>query len=392
MKLLIVSPAFAPFSGVGAVRMTSLTKYLVEQGHDITVIRNDPVSWGKDSLKSSVPSGIELINVYPCEDDKLMVAKYKKVLDEQITIKNNKFDFAIFSCGPFYGIWLGPYIKKKYDLHYIIEQRDLWLFHYSKNMAKITSIKHTIFSIRYYIYESQSIRYSDACLTVSPRNHRTLMSRHPLYKKKIGCIFNGYENITISKKKDWIEYDYPYIAHFGKLAYYNRNDALMILSTVKQLITQGYYIKLVHIGGIEKEVNIIADEIGLSQNALVQTDYVSYEQGMYLVMNATICSIANMDVKTGFGTKIFDYIGVNKPIVAYVSPNSEMGEVLSVFENAFVCQNDREMVNAIKYIMENKITKLGQGNRTQYARCLQNQKYEELMKKCIKKDMHGQKF
>ena len=38
MRLLIVSPYFAPSSLVGAQRMTSLAKYLHDLGHEIHVI------------------------------------------------------------------------------------------------------------------------------------------------------------------------------------------------------------------------------------------------------------------------------------------------------------------------------------------------------------------
>lgn len=37
MKILIVSPAFAPLSTVGAARMTSLAKYLREK-HEVSVL------------------------------------------------------------------------------------------------------------------------------------------------------------------------------------------------------------------------------------------------------------------------------------------------------------------------------------------------------------------
>jgi hypothetical protein len=65
LKVLIISPAFAPFSGVGAVRMTSLAKYLVACGDSVTVMRYTPSIWGRDTLKTSQPEGIEYIDVAP---------------------------------------------------------------------------------------------------------------------------------------------------------------------------------------------------------------------------------------------------------------------------------------------------------------------------------------
>ena len=38
MKILIVSPYFAPSSLVGAQRMTSLARYLADHGHEVHVV------------------------------------------------------------------------------------------------------------------------------------------------------------------------------------------------------------------------------------------------------------------------------------------------------------------------------------------------------------------
>lgn len=63
MNVLIVSPAFPPFSGVGGMRMGSLSKFLRDKGVNVRVLRNNPILWGKQNLKAEVPSGIKITDV-----------------------------------------------------------------------------------------------------------------------------------------------------------------------------------------------------------------------------------------------------------------------------------------------------------------------------------------
>ena len=45
MKVLVIAPFYAPSSEVPSARMLSLTRYLIQQGHQVTV-----VCWSKEKL------------------------------------------------------------------------------------------------------------------------------------------------------------------------------------------------------------------------------------------------------------------------------------------------------------------------------------------------------
>ena len=61
MNLLITSLAFAPFSGVGAARMTSLAEYLINHGHNVTVVSYDSKVFDEKQQKRKIPKGIHSI-------------------------------------------------------------------------------------------------------------------------------------------------------------------------------------------------------------------------------------------------------------------------------------------------------------------------------------------
>ena len=65
MKILIVSPYFAPSSLVGAQRMTSLARYLADHGHEVHVVSltADTMERTTDASCHSVPP--EHVVVHP---------------------------------------------------------------------------------------------------------------------------------------------------------------------------------------------------------------------------------------------------------------------------------------------------------------------------------------
>ena len=79
MHILILSLAYAPFSGVGAARMTTLSQYLLEKGEKVTVICYDSRIFGAGEQLREVPAGVQRIIV-----DKLPEKK-----ENQNNLKNN---------------------------------------------------------------------------------------------------------------------------------------------------------------------------------------------------------------------------------------------------------------------------------------------------------------
>ena len=380
MNILIISPAFAPFSGVGAVRMSSLAKFLVNHGHIVTVLRNNPLTWGIDSLKSKELSNIQFIDAEISKDTKFKnaVLIYKKLI--KTLFKNSNFDTCIISTGPYYGIFLVPYIKKNYNTRVILEQRDLWLFHYSNYMRFTHKLKHTIFSIVNLLAEFNSIKFSDKYITVTPQIKKILQMRYVVFKKKIECITNGFERNSIINSPKSSKYTFNFIAHFGKLTYYNLDDAKMLLNSLKSLRNKGVDIRLVHIGEEEEEIIKLGVEIGLPNDAIIQTGYVSYETGISIIKASLCCTIVDTADKVGYASKMFDYIGVNKPIIAIIDETSAMSKILKKFEFAYICSNEICVENYIESIIYNKIEFLGNNDAYQYSRDKRNAEYLELIK------------
>ena len=77
----------------------------------------------------------------------------------------------------------------------------------------------------------------------------------------------------------------------------------------------------------------------------------------------------------------FDYIFLNRPIVAYAPPPSEVEELLQDAEHAYFCQTAEQIQNAVFNIIQKKQMHLTEDAAfgLQFSREIQNQRYRELL-------------
>ena len=114
MKLLIVSPYYAPYSRVGSVRMVSLSRYLAKKGHSVTVFALDEKSLkeeaGSECLNSPVPENVTAVRFSVINGKGLHYIKRERIRAEEFRrqleayLQTNTFDLMLVSCGPFYTI------------------------------------------------------------------------------------------------------------------------------------------------------------------------------------------------------------------------------------------------------------------------------------------------
>src|SRR5690606_38588258 len=80
--------------------------------------------------------------------------------------------------------------------------------------------------------------------------------------------------------------------------------------------------------------------------SIIQTGYISYTEGLKILANCHILVLNNRSPNS-HGTKIFDYIALNKPIIAFIHQESEIADLLQPFDNSFIVTNEFECQEAI---------------------------------------------
>lgn len=377
MKILIIAPSFAPFLGVGAARMTSLSKYLSENGEQITVITQDEKFYPNGSIGRSIPDGVNIIKT-------TFSKSAKTVLKAAIfgELEKHQYDICIASFGSYEAVALMPEIKRKFNVPYILDFRDLWIFDINRayHRSLLIRVKSLIKKVLSYPVERRAIKYSAETVTVTEDDGKTMKLAYRPYKDKIITIFNGYEP-AIKTVDTTIKDDGKFtIGISGKSAYYNPAAAEMFLDTIYELNNgDSAKIEISRIGAPESEMSEILKKYE-DKSFYHDYGYKEYKDAVRLMGQADVCLIIDGS-KSGLGTKVFDYIGLNKPIIYIGLKDSELVRLLSQFEHVYICYDGESVKSAIMDIGKNNVSVLTNKDVHMFSREEQNRRYYDLIKK-----------
>jgi len=382
MNIMIVSPAYAPYTGVGANRMMSLSVYLIKMGFDVTVLRNAPELWPENSRKSTVPEGVRVVDVYAVGSFEECKKAYYEKVESIITTRN--IDISIYSCNPYYTAPVAREMKLIHNAKYIIDFRDLWIKDEALTRSILRIIKKYLVRLPYHRYEKECIEAADAVLTVTPKDCQHLQKQYPKYSDKIQIIFNGYDESRINQSmEESLKLNEDYIGIFGKFGYYDYKYVVEMLKSVKKLNSNGFPIKIVHIGDCDRNTLKALEKTEFPKELYINPGFLDYSEGMKILSKAKLnCLIVHY--KRGLGTKLFDYIYLNKPIVYFAHADSSISQILKTCKTAFCCNNAKDSYSAIETILKNDMNSLGCQNISLYSRDIQNQNFCNLMKQICK--------
>lgn len=383
---------YAPHGQVGAQRLISLSRYLRNKGNDVSVLCLSEKSLkeiDKDSLTASIPDGVKIIT-YDITTKCNSIMK-KNIINERECFKavkkalnEDKYDVIFISGGPFYSFYSMKEARRK-NIPYIVDYRDLHLS--SPDKRKRTKIKDKIkFLLSYparFFQEYNCIRRATKITVVSPEMKDNISNYFHIKKDKIEVIYNGYDDYVLKNIiEEKLDNRIFYIGYFGKLMYYKKDYSIMLFNAIERLNNKGYNIKLLHIGPNNQEIDVLLKQNNLNKknwyNYIGQKNYV---EGMSALTKCNAYYI-EYDMPEGPGTKVFDYIFLNKPIIAIIRPHISLERLLNKFENAFICYNEEDIEKSILEIIERKLLKLTtkkDNNLNDYSRSSQNKKVEKIL-------------
>lgn len=382
MKVLIVSPFFYPYAGVGGNRMTSLAEFLIKDNHEVTILKNSDQDY-KDSLvyiSKYDKCGFNTVEVSHGNNFKCAKKKYKSALRDLITC--NKFDVIIISIGPYYTLPLVKIVKNKCDpqTKVILDIRDYWAHEPNIKASLLDKIKS---HIKDFVYMNGAIKGSDkivVCCEGARGVLRDHYERFNAYNKSVS-ILNGHE-VTCTIKNSFTKKDTNiyncYI--FGKFVYDKSLRKLVEEFFVAIQKLDKINIQIVQIGNHEEELKGFCEKYGINYKC---TGYISHEKGIDLMNSDADILIGTMDLKIGFGTKLFDYIALRKPILYMCDKDSEIASLLYHLPSAYACANCNDVIYAFKDIVFAEKTSFSSNiDSYQFSRENQNKKYCNLIKAC----------
>lgn len=372
MNILILSLAYAPYSGVGAARMTSLSKYLLDIGYSVTVICYDSTVFGDREQKRRIPEGVERICVEKLPEKKENRKNIQRTVER--VIREKDFQICISSVGPYDTMFFIDKIWRKWKVPYVIDYRDPWLF--EKTTIKPVGLLKYKLLIHDYLckpIEKRVIKYASKIISVTEQCQKDLIERYHVNHDKCKVIFNGYEDVPVStaveKKDEFL------IGVAGKFSEYNADAAEKFLNACNQLKT-AFQIKVLHIG---KREDLLAEKYPEIYYNVGEMNHKDTMEELTKT-NALLVSYAHV---SGLGTKVFDYIALNKPIIYVGVVPSELARFIDQFEYSYICTDLEQMQQAVKKIVQSKTFWLTKRDTWKYSRQYQNEQYGMLINEII---------
>lgn len=398
LNIIIISYYAFPYTAISALRISHLANYLSEKGHSITFIRADN-KYYKNLIDYKLKLNEKIkqihISIKPTTNPSLSRLRFTFEILKKIKklITNNKFDFLFFCSDPFWYLPLGPIFKIFYKIPYIIDFRDIM---YRHPIFRLHKYKDFMNKIADKFLEEIYIKYADLVIDVTEENtilHRKIYSKYP--SEKFITIANGYDskligsinintvNETTSEEnslKNKIINQKLKLAISGKFAFYNVEDVNIIIELEKMDINIAKNLEIIAIG----KDNPIFKEKAANAKYLTFTFYPQMSQiDAFNILNESDILLLNNSQKTALGTKIFDYIGLNKPIFAFVKQDYAIWKLLEKFENAFLIKSVYDLIKAINQVLLDNIIYLTKNLDliAQYSRENQYEKLENILRK-----------
>lgn len=394
MRILIIAPYFAPSSEVPSVRMVSLSEYLVGKGHEVSVLcYSDKMlltMYDSKELSTKVPTGVTTIgfdiqaNRVPFLSDLLQGYQFAHSLGRYVRIKD--YDAVFMTCGPYFTLKAAPIIRKN-GVPCVLDFRDLGALNYRPQLKTeresclwwkkpIKALYKRLILKR----EKTAVDCAAHIIAVSEIDKAKMAEAYLIKDTKISVATNGFDEkklasvIVRPKNQDCI-----IGAVFGKFMYYSKERAISILKAIQAMRDEGLMARLMHIG---RQFDWIIE--AMKQNKIEMECYDSkglkeYSEGMSLLGSADFFVVEDTS-PDDVGTKIYDYIFWNKPIIAAVPKDIPLAKLVGSFEHGYVCDTPEKVERAVWDVIMNRYDCLDPHiDIMSYSRRHQN----EIMEKCL---------
>lgn len=369
MNILILSHHFYPYKKVSAKRMTALAMFLHERENSVWVIHANESEYHKLIYEDKIlPHNIKSIELKKYYHNPILKKFFRPVqywCEVKNIIEHDDIDVVVISSGPFNYLSIIPKIKKNWpNIKCVLDFRDVLDGEDNNNNRKGISKKLGYFLDLY--VEKNAVEVADLVMTVTDSMNVFYKKRYPKYSEKFINITNGYDDITTSHivQNSIINFNnYKRdnnkkitIGIFGKFGWYDHKYYELIRKVVTRLIKNGIYVCFKQYGYKEKELEtkLLINE----KNCYEYVESKGYEKDILDLQRCDVAIATNYS-KEALGTKIFDYIFINRPIIV-LNPyiDGEMNRLVSRFKNGYPCTNEEDVYEAIVDLSEKKILML----------------------------------
>ncbi|WP_319409918.1 hypothetical protein [uncultured Desulfosarcina sp.] len=351
MRIIIWVHKYEPSSGVGSRRWRKFARYLSLLGHKIWIVappekgkfKSEDLSTGSNSLNViKIGSKLKYYNLFLSQYSKYyerLVAKTSHIFFENIKgffdhaeawamytapkikklIKELKIEALIVSGHPCsLNYWASILKSDLPNLKLIQDFRDTWNDEVNYSIERFSkSLKCKERSV---IAEKIAIQHADLVLNISEDQSNRMKSNNKKTEKKFKIITNGYDpedykifnNLKLSKTFTLI--------HAGTIRWHAIEGLKKLFLAMREMEEELIEKKfMINFYGTKLNFEEINDFRRIIEKFCRFHNFLKTESILEKISGAT-AGLIIFDKETGYGTKIFDYIGQSKPFFAICPP------------------------------------------------------------------------
>lgn len=365
IKTLFIANEFPPMGGSGVQRSLKFVKYLPSFGVDPLVITKEIKGGVRDeSLMADVPEGtrIEALPAYDLMHHKGLLALPMKVIGRIFLVPdpdglwqyfNRKRVLALLdqegieciytTSLPYSSHLMGLYLKRmRPNIRWVVDFRDEWTNNpYFDDMPWMRfrlPIERRL--------ERQVMDHADYMITNTPFMLKNFVKDHPALENKSTFIPNGYDPDDF-KPFDHIKNNSKRFVITYSGALYGRRNLLEIFEALKVALDSGRIlledIELQVVGQISKDlIEKFTGDYGLGDH-LVMTGYMDHHGSIKKLYESNVLLLSmgsGKGLENFYSGKVFEYIRVNRPILATVPENGAAATIIKETRTGTVVDSD----------------------------------------------------
>jgi glycosyltransferase involved in cell wall biosynthesis len=353
-RVLVITHIFPPVGGVGTFRVTKYVKYLRRFGWEPVVITAKETAYGQidHSLEKDIPPDVHIY--------RLPVWKRRFINDEGIrwipsVLRKARFivgrerpAVAYLTGGPFYPLILGPLLNLRFGIPYVVDLRDPWKL--ARRSSPMRRIKPRLGGLLTNILEPIVVRNASRVICVTePMREEYRAEYKNESPSKFVTITNGYdpEDFDHIQPLRFADFTIVYTGKFGVAAGFR--DPSAFFQAMQILQGKGLRAHFVHVGVVEPRVVELAENMGI-KDLIEFIGPKPYNETLAYAKGANLLLVIGGGSRWEPTTKVFDYIGCKRPILAIAPPDGAIAEVVKKVQSARLVdsQNPAEIAAALE--------------------------------------------
>ena len=371
-RLLIVSHQFAPSCDTSGRRPSRLAEYLARRGAPPVVVTGAPGfhSYGQDpgpTIRDELRVHEVAYRPWYGEQERIdplrrqasniaLTAAYRRAIERALR-EGPRPDVMLFRGVPFWYFPLARHFSLRWGIPYVLDLGDVW---YMRGLSYRRGQRSGLRHLQDFACEAWSVDGASLVVLTTGEQTDVYRRRYPHRPRQDFMTMRwGYDADRLAavppaaKPADLLR-----IAIVGRFSVYDQRDADGLAHAVREVAAERK-VEVVHMGLPEPRLRAAFESAGVG-GQLRMLGMLPYAECLGLVKSAD-CGVASPLSDVSVPVKVYDYMGANRPVLAFAPQGSAMAKLLEPFPGAHLVQSGQQAADALRAVAQGRTPELQAG-------------------------------